>query len=110
MLLRQTLGVRQTCKHDAAVVKVKWVPGTSNFYRRAAPRKTLQHVRASFEMLAMLPSAASDGVLRQWDGRTGQCVRMWTGHGDAILDLWVAADGKTACTGSEDATARLFSV
>lgn len=53
-------------------------------------------------------SAACDGVLRLWDGRTGSCVRTWTGHTDAILDMWVAPDGKTVCTGSEDGTVRVF--
>jgi WD40 repeat protein len=30
----QSLSVRQTCKHDAAVAKLKWVPDSSNFYRQ----------------------------------------------------------------------------
>lgn len=55
-------------------------------------------------------SAANDGVLRLWDGRTGSCVREWTGHNDAILDIWVGPDGSTVCTGSEDGTARVFVV
>ena len=30
----QSLSVRQTFKHDAPVAMVKWMPGTSNLYRR----------------------------------------------------------------------------
>ena len=55
-----------------------------------------------------LHSAANDGVLRLWDGRTGACVREWTGHSDAILDLCLVAGGRTVVTASEDGTARIF--
>lgn len=31
--LQQSLTIRQTCAHGAAVTALKWVPSTSNFFR-----------------------------------------------------------------------------
>ena len=31
-----------------------------------------------------------DGVVREWDLRSGQCVKEWHGHSDQILDMAVS--------------------
>jgi WD40 repeat protein len=31
-----------------------------------------------------------DGKVRAWDGRTGNCERVFEGHGDSILDLAIS--------------------
>lgn len=31
-----------------------------------------------------------DGKVRAWDGRTGNCERVFQGHGDSILDLAIS--------------------
>lgn len=51
-----------------------------------------------------------DGVVRCWDTRTGACVRAWGGHRDAVQDLAVSPDGSYVLAGSEDGTARVFSM
>lgn len=83
----QATVVRQTCEHDAAVTRLQWVGGTCLFY-----------------------TSATDGNIRLWDARTGKCERKWTGHSDAVLDMWVSPNGKIVCTASDDGTARIFVV
>lgn len=51
-----------------------------------------------------------DGVVRCWDTRTGSCVRAWGGHRDAVQDLAVSPDGNYVLAGSEDESARVFSM
>lgn len=34
-----------------------------------------------------LLTGCTDGIVRQWDARTGQQVKSWKGHEDAILSL-----------------------
>ena len=51
-----------------------------------------------------------DGVVRCWDTRTGSCVRAWGGHRDAVQDLAVSPDGNYVLAGSEDDSARVFSM
>lgn len=51
-----------------------------------------------------------DGVLRCWDLRTQRIVRQWTGHRDAIQALAVSQDGSLILTGSDDCTAKVFSM
>lgn len=53
-------------------------------------------------------TAALDGVVRLWDMRSGECLRQWCGHAEAILDMKVSNDGKTILTSSDDGTAKVF--
>lgn len=38
-----------------------------------------------------------DGVLRTWDASSGKELRKFKVGADRILDLWISAEGKTAC-------------
>ena len=55
-------------------------------------------------------SGCLDGTVRCWDTRTGACVRLWRGHQDAVQDLAVSPDGNYVLSGSEDDSARVFSM
>ena len=59
-----------------------------------------------------LVTATTDGRVRLWDGRSGQCVRVWHVHSDAVLDLWVGRVGgtQTIATAGEDGTACIIHV
>jgi WD40 repeat protein len=61
-------------------------------------------------MPSLALSGARDGVVRLWDGRSGTCVRSWAAHADAVQDLWVAPDGRTVFSGSEDGSVCITSV
>lgn len=78
---------RSTCQHEAGVVRLKWDPSAPLVY-----------------------TACLDGVVRLWDGRTGQSVNQWSGHSDSILDIDLSRDGETMVTVSDDKTARVFSL
>ena len=51
-----------------------------------------------------------DGVVRCWDTRTGGCVHAWEGHRAGVQDLAVSPDGNFVLSGSEDNSARVFSM
>lgn len=39
---------------------------------------------------SILFSAGLDGILRCFDGKSGQCLRSFTGHTADILDLYIS--------------------
>ena len=85
-----TASVRSTCGHGGeapTVSRLRWVAGTTT-----------------------LVTATTDGHVRLWDARTGQCPRTWHVHGDAVLDLWVDPGGRCIVTGSDDGTACVIRV
>lgn len=51
-----------------------------------------------------------DGIVRCWDERTGGCVRTFRGHRAAVQALAISGDGGWVLSGSEDGTARVFSL
>lgn len=51
-----------------------------------------------------------DGCVRAWDLRTGACLHTFRGHTDAVQDLAVSPDGRHVLSGSEDGSARVFSL
>ncbi|KAJ3123080.1 hypothetical protein HK098_002229 [Nowakowskiella sp. JEL0407] len=82
-----TMRIRHTCRHDDAVTKVVWHPTQP-----------------------LLFSSSLDKTVKLWDARTGECLKVWKGHQDAVLDIAVSADGQKVVSGSDDGTLLVFSV
>ncbi|XP_035738031.1 angio-associated migratory cell protein-like [Vespa mandarinia] len=59
---------------------------------------------------SFLFSGGLDGILRCFDARSGQCLRLLTGHSEDILDLQIAEEGQIVLTTSDDSTARIFNI
>lgn len=79
-----TLVQKQGCPHPAGVVKLLWKgPHT-------------------------LVTACLDSVVREWDTRSGQTISSWEGHRAEILDVALAADGRSIVTASEDGTCAVY--
>lgn len=90
---------RQTCVHTseateetAGITRLKWHP-----------------------TLPLIFTATTDGIIRLWDARTGQCLITLTGgHSDIINDLDVYFDTNDkdviVAAGSDDGKIRLFRV
>ena len=51
-----------------------------------------------------------DGKVRVWDSLSGDCVRTFSGHSDAIQSLAVSANGEFLVSVSLDGTARVFEI
>ncbi len=58
----------------------------------------------------LLYTAGLDGVLRIYDGRSGQLQTVKNGHNDHILDFSLSSDSSFVLTASEDSTCKLFSL
>jgi len=82
-----TAQCRETLAHEDIVVKVKWHATDPLLY-----------------------SCSIDRTIRLWDGRSGKCVRMWSGHRDHVLDFAVSSDGRMVVSCSDDSSARIFHV
>ncbi|XP_031771047.1 angio-associated migratory cell protein isoform X1 [Apis florea] len=59
---------------------------------------------------SVLFSAGLDGILRCFDGKSGQCLRTFVAHTADILDLYISENGEKALTTSDDFTARIFDI
>ncbi|RVW43945.1 Transcriptional repressor tup12 [Vitis vinifera] len=51
-----------------------------------------------------------DGKVRIWDSLSGDCVRIFSGHSDAIQSVAVSADRNFLLSVSLDGTARVFEI
>jgi len=53
-----------------------------------------------------------DGLVRQWDARSGTCMRQWEGHQNIVLDLafCMHLEKPVVVTSSDDQTAKIFSL
>mmetsp|Transcript_2064 Transcript_2064/g.7645 ORF Transcript_2064/g.7645 Transcript_2064/m.7645 type:complete len:424 (-) Transcript_2064:521-1792(-) len=80
-----TLTLRGSKEHPDSVIKLLWHPKEPLVY-----------------------TACADGNVRLWDARTMECIQMFRGHSDAILDMALSPDGEWIITGSDDCTARIF--
>ncbi|KAG2179322.1 hypothetical protein INT44_006167 [Umbelopsis vinacea] len=81
----QTHRVRHTLKHDDAVIKVQFASNSVN-----------------------LVTCSADRTVRLWDTRSGECLKKWMGHQDAVLDFAISNNGDTVVTGSDDGTCLIF--
>ncbi|KAK2584265.1 hypothetical protein KPH14_006672 [Odynerus spinipes] len=59
---------------------------------------------------SLLFSGGLDGILRCFDARSGQCLQLFVGHSEDILDLDISEEGKIVLTTSDDSTARIFNI
>jgi WD40 repeat protein len=51
-----------------------------------------------------------DGKVRLWDSLSGDCIRIFSGHADAVQSLSIAANQDYLVSGSSDGTARVFEI
>ena len=62
--------------------------------------------------LPIVYAASTDGCVRVWDIRSGQCIDEFTGHEDMILSMDILEDQdrkeSIILTGSDDGTAKVF--
>lgn len=85
-----TLALRHTCQHDAGVVELRW--------RRESP---------------LLLSCGVSRDIRLWDARDAQCLKILTGHRDAVLCMAVGypdSSGMYVVSGSDDHSARVWEI
>lgn len=57
-----------------------------------------------------LATGCVDGRVRMWDSLSGECVRTFTGHSDAIQSLAVSANNEYLVSVALDNTARIFEI
>lgn len=55
-----------------------------------------------------IATGLNDGTARLWDARTGQVLRSFRGHRDAVTSIAFSPDGDAILTGSLDRTAKLI--
>ncbi|HYT87091.1 MAG TPA: protein kinase [Gemmataceae bacterium] len=58
----------------------------------------------------LLAATAPNSTVRLWDATTGELLRTFTGHTEAVARVAFAPDGKRLATASHDGTARLWDV
>ncbi|KAJ9546700.1 hypothetical protein OSB04_019243 [Centaurea solstitialis] len=78
---------RCICEHEDGVTCLQWL-GASRF----------------------VATGCVDGKVRIWDSLSGDCVKTFRGHADAIQSLGVSADGSHLVSVSIDGTARVFEI
>ncbi|CAG8668859.1 5597_t:CDS:10 [Ambispora leptoticha] len=84
-----TFRLRQTSHHEDAITKLKWHDASSS-----SPH--------------LITTSSVDHTVRVWDARTGDCVRVFSGHQDSVLDVGVSRDGRTIVSGGDDGACLLF--
>ncbi len=81
-----TYRLRATLKHDDAITK-------------------LVFHSESFTLF----SASADKTVRAWNTKTGECLKVWHGHQEPILDFAVSKDGQQVVTAGDDGVCLVFS-
>jgi len=82
-----TLQLRTRCLHDDGVTRLIWHPTQPLMY-----------------------SCSVDKTVRLWDGRSSECIRIFKGHQNVILDMAVSHDGNVVVTASDDHASLVFKV
>ncbi|KAK4279915.1 hypothetical protein QN277_011614 [Acacia crassicarpa] len=77
---------RSTCDHKEGVTCLSWLGA---FY---------------------VVTGCVDGIVRVWDSRSGECVRTFRGHSDAVQSLYLSAVRDRIVSVSLDSTARVFEI
>ena len=82
-----TFGTRHICMHPAGVIELRWLKGSP-----------------------MIVTCAVSRELRLWDGRSGDCLQVLTGHREPVLcfDVGYTSQGVYMVSGSDDKSARLW--
>lgn len=57
-----------------------------------------------------LATGCADGKVRLWDSLSGDCIRIFSGHSDAVQSLSVSAGQDFLVSVSIDGTARVFEI
>ncbi|KAF9597353.1 hypothetical protein IFM89_017256 [Coptis chinensis] len=81
----QHSAARCTCEHEEGVTCLAWL-GASPF----------------------VATGSVDGKVRIWDSLSGDCVKTFSGHSNAIQSISVSANGEHLVSVSLDGTARVF--
>ncbi|XP_051912915.1 angio-associated migratory cell protein [Hippocampus zosterae] len=77
--------LRHRCRHEAGLVHLQWEESSS-----------------------LVSTCSLDGVLRQWDARSGKMVSEYRGHAAEILDFSINREATVAVTASGDNQAKVF--
>jgi WD40 repeat protein len=80
-----TLSLRQSCNHEEAVTRIKFLSNSPIFV-----------------------TSSMDKTVRMWDVRTGENLKTWYGHEDAIMDISITSDCKKVVSCSDDGTLRVY--
>eukprot|EP00262_Sarcandra_glabra_P010268 TRINITY_DN2531_c0_g1_i4.p1 TRINITY_DN2531_c0_g1~~TRINITY_DN2531_c0_g1_i4.p1 ORF type:complete len:407 (+),score=61.36 TRINITY_DN2531_c0_g1_i4:153-1373(+) len=83
--------------------------------RHSSPRCTCDHEEGVTCLLWLgasqyIATGCVDGRVRIWDSLSGNCIRTFSGHVDAIQSLAISASGEFLVSVSLDQTARVFEI
>ncbi|CAN4084703.1 unnamed protein product [Withania somnifera] len=81
--------------------------------QQSLPRSTCEHPEGVTCLLWLgqcryVATGCVDGKVRIWDSLSGECVRTFSGHTDAIQSLAASSNGEYIVSVSIDGTARVF--
>ena len=71
-------------------------------------RETVSSITAMDTSNTALSGSIRSGIVRMWDLRTGNCVRIMEGHTDRVYSVSMDSAGQTAVSGSRDMTAKIW--
>ncbi|XP_075092098.1 uncharacterized protein LOC107812411 [Nicotiana tabacum] len=83
--------------------------------QRSSPRSICEHEDGVTCLLWLgqskyVATGCVDGKVRIWDSRSGECVRTFSGHADAIQSIAASSNGEYLVSASMDGTARVFEI
>ncbi|XP_060172184.1 uncharacterized protein LOC132603240 isoform X2 [Lycium barbarum] len=83
--------------------------------QQSTPRSICEHEDGVTSLLWLgqhryVATGCVDGKVRIWDSLSGECVRTFSGHTDAIQSLSASFNGEYLVSASSDGTARVFGI